>query len=114
MSDINIGLDGIVVGETAISDVQGEKGELSYRGYPIEQLVHRSFTQVAWLLLFGEFPNDDQERQLAQLLLRNNQLGDAEINLLQAVPQGTHPMLMLQGLTPLLDTRYIRGYGAAG
>ena len=104
MSDINIGLDGIVVGETAISDVQGDKGELSYRGYLIEQLIHRSFSQVAWLLLFGEFPNDDQEQQLAQLLLRNNQLGEAEIELLKAVPQGTHPMLMLQGLIPLLDT----------
>ncbi len=103
MNDVNIGLEGIEVGETAISNVQGDSGELSYRGYPIAELTPKPFVQVAWLLLFGDWPNAQQESQLAHFLAAHSRLTEADIRLLAAVPDGTHPMLMLQGLVPLLD-----------
>lgn len=56
MSDVNIGLEGIEVGETAISNVLGDVGELSYRGYPIAELTPKPFVQIAWLLLLATGP----------------------------------------------------------
>ena len=48
-------LAGVVVGETAISDVQGENGLLSYRGIDINDLIGTPFLHVVWLVLFGEW-----------------------------------------------------------
>ncbi len=103
MNDINIGLEGIVVGSTAISNVEGERGRLTYRGHDIAELAERPFLQVVWLLLFGEFPGPRQEQQLAHFLLAHRELSTAEREMLAAIPLATHPMLMLQGMVPLLD-----------
>jgi citrate synthase len=103
MESFDEGLEGVVVGTTRISLVAGDAGELSYRGVPIEALVERPFAAVAWLLLFGEWPSARQESQLARFLLAHRPLGPDERKLLAAVPPGTHPMLMLQALVPLLD-----------
>ncbi|MDP3427269.1 MAG: citrate/2-methylcitrate synthase, partial [Humidesulfovibrio sp.] len=47
--------------KSAITFVDGEQGILRYRGYPIEQLAERgSFTETAWLLIFGELPTRDK------------------------------------------------------
>ena len=103
MSDINIGLEGIVVGSTAISNVEGERGRLTYRGHDIAELTGRRFLQVVWLLLFGEFPGARQEQRLAHFLLAHRELSVVEREMLAAIPVATHPMLMLQGMVPLLD-----------
>jgi citrate synthase len=103
MAEINTGLEGIVVGATAVSHVDGELGQLSYRGYPIETLVDRPFGQVAWLLLFGDWPDADQEQQLLQFLLAHRDLSGTEAQLLAAIGEGVHPMLMLQAMVPVLD-----------
>ncbi|MEH6583936.1 MAG: citrate/2-methylcitrate synthase [Halioglobus sp.] len=95
-------LAGVVVGETAISDVQGEAGLLSYRGIDINDLVDKPFVQLVWLVLFGQWPNPEQERQLAGFMATQGQLDAAEIALLESVPRDLHPMLVLQGLLPLL------------
>ena len=71
---INTGLEGVVVGATAISQVEGQRGALSYRGHSIEELAQRPFCQVIWLLLFGEFPGAQQEQQLAHYLLAHRKL----------------------------------------
>ena len=62
---ISVDLAGVVVGETAISHVDGQKGQLSYRGVPVEQLVKQPFWQVVWLLISGDKPSTEQEHQLA-------------------------------------------------
>ena len=48
------GLEDVIADQTSISNVEGDLGRLSYRGYTIEQLVTLSFTRVVWLVLFGE------------------------------------------------------------
>ena len=103
MGDINIGLEGIVVGETAISNVEGATGQLSYRGYDIAELVNRPFLQVVWLLVFGELPSASEEQQLAHFLLAHRELTSAECDMLAAIPATTHPMLVLQSMVPVLD-----------
>ena len=96
-------LAGIVVGETAISDVQGDKGLLSYRGVSINDLVEQPFHRVVWLVLFGQWPTATQQESLNTFMRSHSALTDKEQALLQQVPRGLHPMLVLQGLLPLLE-----------
>jgi citrate synthase len=103
MTAINTGLEGVIVGATAISQVDGEQGRLSYRGQPIDTLVTQPFAKVAWLLLFGRYPSAQQEQQLAHFLLAHRPLAHTDSALLAQIPTGTHPMLMLQAMVPLLD-----------
>ncbi len=70
MTEVNIGLEGILVGETSISDVNGELGELSYRGYPIAELSSRPFVQVVWLLI-GRAPSRKVRSHSSFLSIRN-------------------------------------------
>ena len=96
-------LAGVVVGETAISDVQGDTGVLSYRGIDINDLVDAPYLHVVWMVLFGDWPNEQQKSRLKSFMCRHTRLSYNEIELLQHVPRDLHPMLMLQGLVPLLD-----------
>ena len=96
-------LAGIVVGDTAISDVQGEKGLLSYRGIDINDLVGVPFLHVVWMVLFGDWHEEQEMSRLKAFMCRHSRLSHAEIELLRHVPRDLHPMLMLQGLVPLLQ-----------
>ena len=95
-------LAGIVVGDTAISDVQGEQGILSYRGIDINDLIEVPFLHVVWRVLFGERHNQQEMSRLKTFMCRHMRLSHDEIELLRRVPRDLHPMLMLQGMVPLL------------
>ena len=95
-------LAGIVVGETAISDVQGDIGLLSYRGIDVNDLVGVPFLHVVWMVLFGDWPNEQEKSRLKAFMCLHMRLTYTEIDLLQHVSRDLHPMLMLQGLLPLL------------
>ncbi len=96
-------LAGVVVGDTAISDVQGELGLLSYRGIDINDLVAVPFLHVVWKVLFGDWPEEQEKSRLKTFMCRHSRLSHAEIELLRHVPRDLHPMLMLQGMVPLLQ-----------
>ena len=95
-------LAGVVVGETAISDVQGDIGLLSYRGIDVNDLVGVPFLHVVWMVLFGDWPNEQEKSRLKAFMCLHTRLTYTEIDLLQHVSRDLHPMLMLQGLIPLL------------
>ena len=57
-------LAGVVVGETAISDVRGEEGLLSYRGHDINDLIGVPYLHVVWMVLFGKWPDAQQKSRL--------------------------------------------------
>lgn len=103
MIDVPEGLAGVVIGETSISNVDGIRGELSYRGHLIDELAHRPFLQVAWLLLFGKFPTSAEEKALGGFLCAHRNLTRSEEAMLRAIPVSTHPMLMLQAMIPVVD-----------
>lgn len=96
--DIHKGLEGVVVDTTAVSLVDGARGELSYRGYEIGELVEMPFAQVAALVATGSFDDD-----FGHALVANSTLSSREEAMLLALPETVHPMHVLQGLTPLLD-----------
>jgi citrate synthase len=95
-------LAGIIVGETAISDVQGETGILSYRGIEITEMIGTPYLHSVWMVLFGEWPTEQEKCRLKAFMCRHACLSHAEIDLLQKVSRDLHPMLMLQGMVPLL------------
>ena len=98
------GLRGIEVDRTAISTVDGERGELRYRGYRIEELVARArFLEVVGLVLDGELPGAAAERALEAALAARDLPGHV-LALLRALPADTHPMTVLQAGLPLLDS----------
>ena len=97
------GLDGIMVGETAISDVDGEQGQLIYRGESVESLATQPFLEVCWLVLFGTSASKTEIHSFEAYLAAHNCLSANEIALLQTLPRNLHPMAMLQGVVPLLD-----------
>ena len=99
----SVDLAGIVVGETAISDVQGEQGLLSYRGIDINELVDIPFLHVVWLVIFGEWPTTAQKKKLVAFMTHHNRLTLNETALLQHISRDLHPMLLLQGILPLLS-----------
>ena len=88
------GLEGVIAGESAICTVQPT---LMYRGYAIEELAQRaSFEQVIWLLLEGELPDDQQDRDLRQWLDEESTLPDAAISMLELMPPHAHPIDVLR------------------
>ncbi|TXS94045.1 citrate synthase [Parahaliea maris] len=96
-------LAGVIVGETAISDVDGAAGRLSYRGVDIVDLAERPFAEVVWLVLFGETPDAARQAQLNRFLCQHARLTLEERQVLKLLPQHLHPMLMLQGMVPLIE-----------
>ncbi|KAA3598374.1 MAG: citrate/2-methylcitrate synthase [Calditrichaeota bacterium] len=100
------GLAGVIVDETKISNVEGEFGRLSYRGYEVHELIEKqSFTETVWLVLFGEFPNPEQNSNLNKFLIENSELTNFETEILKSIPKETHPMLVLQSLVPILNLK---------
>ncbi len=101
--DYSPGLEGVIAGETAISNVEGEIGRLSYRGYAIEELVKLPYLCVMWLVIFGDLPSEQEQADLDAFLKAHGKLSDNECLLLRQMPEDLHPMRMLQGIIPLLD-----------
>ncbi|MGI9294194.1 MAG: citrate/2-methylcitrate synthase [Pseudomonadales bacterium] len=96
-------LEGVVVGETLVSHVDGEQGALTYRGHDITTLIDRPILDVAWLLLFGDWPDPVQAQQFAEFTLAHNRLTAAELQLLHSLDKDLHPMLVLQAVVPTLQ-----------
>jgi citrate synthase len=96
--EIHKGLDGVVVDTTAVSLVDGEHGQLSYRGHDIAELIERPFAEVAALVALGA-----ADAGFGRRLVAHAALSEREEALLLALPANVHPMHVLQGLTPLLD-----------
>jgi citrate synthase len=93
--------------KSAITFLDGEKGILSYRGYPIEQLAEKSsFLEVAYLLIYGELPKAAQFEQFSHTITRHTLLQEDLKNLFNAFPRDAHPMAILASTVSALSTFY--------
>ncbi|MCX8117001.1 MAG: citrate (Si)-synthase [Desulfobacterota bacterium] len=101
----NIGLRGVKVADTRISDVDGERGVLIYRGYNIVDLAkHSTFEEVSFLLLHDRLPSREELRGFQERLSSERALPDEAINALSVFPKRAHPMDVLQGMVPVLGS----------
>ena len=86
-----------------ITYLDGDAGELYYRGYPIEQIAEQSnFTEVMYLLLHGELPNKDQFADFEAGIKKYNFVADEMKRLIDVFPSSAHPMGVLSSLTSAL------------
>jgi len=94
---VNPGLEGIVVGETVLSNVEGEAGRLTYRGYDIHDLAENaSFEEVVHLMLFGELPTHQELIDLNARLAARRPLPSGLLAMLHALPRDAWPMDVLR------------------
>ena len=92
---------------SAITYIDGDKGILRYRGYPIEQLAaKKSFTEVAYLLIYGELPSKSDLENFEDKISRHTLLHEDLKNLFHAMPVNAHPMSVLSAGVSALSTFY--------
>lgn len=105
MGDNTAGLAGVVAGKSAICTVgQAGKG-LTYRGYSIEDLTdYASFEEVAYLLMYGALPTQEQLNHYIEKLMSLRVLPDALKAGLKLIPSTAHPMDVLRTGCSLLGT----------
>ncbi len=89
--------------ESAITFLNGEQGILRYRGYSIENLAEKAdFLEVAYLLIYGELPNEDQLTKFQDDIKSNSVVDDDVKKIVDAFPRAAHPMGVLSSLTSAL------------
>jgi citrate synthase len=84
MEAIARGLEGVVVTETRLSDVDGERGELLIGGFPVEELApHASFEEVLYLLWHGRLPNPEERATLCREMAAQRSLPPTALGLMR-------------------------------
>jgi citrate synthase len=93
--------------KSAITFIEGDKGILEYRGYPIEQLAEScNYLQVAYLILFGELPNDEELAAWTHDITYHTFVHENIKTLMQAFRYDAHPMGMFISTVAALSTFY--------
>ncbi len=90
-----------------ITFIDGEKGLLYYRGYPIEQLAeHCDFLEVSYLLMHGELPNAQQKTEFTNLISGHTMLHDQLSNIFRGFRRDAHPMAVMIGVVGSMSAFY--------
>lgn len=93
--------------QSAITFLDGEKGILRYRGYPIEQLAEKaSFLEIAFLLIYGELPTKEQLSNFKDSIRKHTLVHEDMKQFFEAYPAKAHPMGILSSLVCTLSTFY--------
>ncbi|MCA1764292.1 MAG: citrate synthase [Cryomorphaceae bacterium] len=93
--------------KSAVTFLNGEKGILRYRGYPIEQLAEKSdFLEVAYLLVHGELPNEKQMDFFTSNITNHTLIHEDMKRFYEAFPSNAHPMGILSSMISSLSTFY--------
>ena len=93
--------------KSAITFIDGDKGILEYRGYPIEELAEKStFLEVAWLLLKGELPTAAELKDFTQHVTMHTYLHENVKKLMEGFRHDAHPMGILLSTIGALSTFY--------
>jgi citrate synthase len=92
---------------STITYIDGDKGELLYRGYPIEQLATNcDFLEVCYLLLNGELPNVEQKAGFVKLVTNHTMVNEQMQFFLRGFRRDAHPMAVMTGLVGALSAFY--------
>ncbi len=93
--------------QSTITFIDGDKGELLYRGYPIEQLAqHCNFLDVAYLLKHGDLPNADQKREFVSIIKKHTMVHEQMAKFYQGFRRDAHPMAVMVGVVGALSAFY--------
>jgi len=93
--------------QSNITFIDGEKGQLLYRGYPIEQLAeHCNFLEVSYLLMHGELPNTAQINDFTGIISSHTMLHDQLSNIFRGFRRDAHPMAVMIGVVGSMSAFY--------
>lgn len=105
--DFMPGLAGVPAAKSAVSDVDGQRGVLEYRGIRIEDLcVKSSYLETAFLLLFGHLPSQPEITRWTEDVTRHRRIKFKIIDLMKCLPEQGHPMDALQAAVAALGMFY--------
>jgi citrate synthase len=92
---------------SAITFLDGERGILRYRGYPIEQLAeHCDFLEVCYLLIYGELPDQLELNKFSDSIRRHTMLHEDMRLFYHGFPRDAHPMAILSSVVSAMSTFY--------
>jgi citrate synthase len=92
---------------SAITYIDGDRGILRYRGYPIEHLAeHSTYVEVAYLLIYGELPSRTQLEEFDRKIRRHTLLHEDLKRFFDGFPRDAHPMPVLSSAVSALSTFY--------
>ncbi|HLT90571.1 MAG TPA: citrate synthase [Woeseiaceae bacterium] len=92
---------------SAITFIDGKEGVLLYRGYPIEQLAEKSsFIEVAYLLLYGELPTEEQLARFDTSIRTHTMLNEGMLRFFNGFRYDAHPMAMLSAVVGSMSAYY--------
>jgi citrate synthase len=93
--------------ESKITFIDGDEGQLMYRGYPIEELAeHSDFMEVAYLLLKGELPTADQKKQFERDITMHTMVHEQLTTFYRGFRRDAHPMAVMCGVVGALSAFY--------
>jgi citrate synthase len=93
--------------ESDITFIDGDKGILLYRGYPIDQLAaHSSFLEVCYLLLHGELPNKEQAKTFDHSITMHTKVHEQLASFFRGFRRDAHPMAVMCGVVGALSAFY--------
>ena len=103
------GLEGVPATQSSICDIDGQRGVLTYRGYPVDQLASSSsFLETAYLLIWGELPTAEQLQEFEQEVQMHRRVSFRIRDMMKCFPSGGHPMDALQSSAASLGLFYSR------
>ena len=93
--------------QSAITYIDGDKGELLYRGYPIEQLATKcDFMETCYLLLYGELPDAQAKQKFSRTVTMHTMVNEQMQFFLRGFRRDAHPMAVMTGLVGALSAFY--------
>ena len=93
--------------ESTLTYLDGDHGKLYYRGYPIEQLAeHSSFVEVAYLMMYGELPDQQQLDDFKAIIIRHTMLNESLKRHFSGFYHDAHPMAIMVGVVGSLSAFY--------
>jgi len=104
---LDIGYQNTGATNSSITYIDGDKGILRYRGYPIEELAERaSFPETAYLLIYGNLPTPDQLLDFRRKLTENALIHEDMLHFFVGMPPTAHPMGILSSMVNALSLYY--------
>ena len=92
---------------STITYIDGDKGELLYRGYPIDQLaVNCDYLETCYLLLYGELPNESQKAEFEDKVTHHTMVNEQMQFFLRGFRRDAHPMAVMTGLVGAMSAFY--------
>ncbi|ORU90270.1 MAG: citrate (Si)-synthase [Cycloclasticus sp. symbiont of Poecilosclerida sp. M] len=96
--------------ESDITFIDGDKGVLLYRGYPIEQLAENSdYLETAYLLIHGELPTGQEYKEFSTIIRRHTMINESLKSFFNGFNYNAHPMSMMMGVVGSLAAFYHEG-----